>query len=49
MGRRYIGAYGILLDRGRVLLVRKLPGPYTGTLDLPGGGIEVAPLQPRGG
>jgi len=38
--KRYIGAYGVLIRGRAVLLVRKTRGPYTGTLDLPGGGIE---------
>lgn len=38
--KRYIGAYGLLIHADAVLLVRKARGPYTGTLDLPGGGIE---------
>jgi 8-oxo-dGTP diphosphatase len=35
-----IGAYGICIDQGRLLLIHKARGPYTGLLDLPGGGIE---------
>lgn len=38
--KQYIGAYGVLVQSGNVLLIRKARGPYTGTLDLPGGGIE---------
>lgn len=38
---RYIGAYGLLIQQEAVLLVQKARGPYTGTLDLPGGGIEL--------
>jgi 8-oxo-dGTP diphosphatase len=37
---RHIGAYGICIVEGEVLLIRKLRGPYIGLLDLPGGGIE---------
>jgi len=45
--RTYIGAYGLILDNGRCLLVVKARGPYTGLLDLPGGGIEFGetPLE----
>ncbi|HEY3367337.1 MAG TPA: NUDIX hydrolase [Symbiobacteriaceae bacterium] len=35
-----IGAYGLCLRDGRVLLIDKAKGPFTGMLDLPGGGIE---------
>ncbi|MHB9144556.1 MAG: NUDIX domain-containing protein [Symbiobacteriia bacterium] len=38
--KRYIGAYGVLVRGGNVLLIHKARGPYTGTLDLPGGGLE---------
>lgn len=38
--KRYIGAYGVLVQKGHVLLIHKARGPYTGTLDLPGGGLE---------
>ena len=34
--KRYIGAYGVLVRGGNVLLIHKARGPYTGTLDLPG-------------
>jgi len=40
MTRRYVGAYGVLVRDGAVLLVKKMRGPYEGSLDLPGGGIE---------
>ncbi|HYF95951.1 MAG TPA: NUDIX hydrolase [Symbiobacteriaceae bacterium] len=40
MTRRYVGAYGVLVQNEAVLLIRKLRGPYEGSLDLPGGGIE---------
>jgi len=36
---RHIGAYGVLMVAERCLLIRKARGPYTGSLDLPGGGI----------
>jgi len=34
------GAYGIVLDKDRILLTKKTSGPYRGLWDLPGGGIE---------
>lgn len=37
---RHIGVYGVCIVDGHVLLVHKARGPYTGLLDLPGGGIE---------
>lgn len=42
-----MGAYGLLVHEGSVLLIKKARGPYTGTLDLPGGGIEFgeSPVQ----
>ena len=37
---RRVGAYGICIRDGSMLLIHKAKGPYTGLLDLPGGGIE---------
>ena len=37
---KHVGCYGIAKKDGKVLLIRKGRGPYTGLLDLPGGGIE---------
>lgn len=37
---RHLGAYGLAIVNQRVLLIRKAKGPYTGSWDLPGGGIE---------
>lgn len=36
----YLGVYGIFFQDGKVLVIRKSRGPYTGQYDLPGGGIE---------
>jgi ADP-ribose pyrophosphatase YjhB (NUDIX family) len=40
MTQQYVGAYGLLVQNGAILVIRKMRGPYTGTFDLPGGGIE---------
>lgn len=37
---RHFGVYGLWLERGKLVLVRKARGPYTGLLDLPGGAAE---------
>lgn len=36
----HFGVYGLWRDDGKVVLVRKTRGPYTGLLDLPGGSPE---------
>lgn len=38
--RFHLGVYGILINDGKVLLIKKSRGPYKGMYDLPGGGIE---------
>ena len=35
-----IGAYGVIIQNGKIALVRKANGGYKGKIDLPGGGIE---------
>lgn len=40
---RHFGAYGICYDEGKLLVIRKNGGPYTGRYDLPGGTVE--PLE----
>ena len=35
-----IGAYGVIVQNGKIALVKKANGGYKGKLDLPGGGIE---------
>lgn len=37
---RHIGAYGLLIENDKILLIKKKGGPYDGKLDLPGGTIE---------
>lgn len=34
------GVYGVVVDEGKLLVVRQKRGPYAGKLDFPGGGIE---------
>lgn len=36
----HLGIYGLWRHEGRLVLVRKTRGPYTGLLDLPGGSPE---------
>ncbi len=37
----HLGIYGICVQDGKVLLIRKNRGPYKGLLDIPGGRIEI--------
>lgn len=37
---KQLGAYGLVLDNDRILLIKKNGGPYDCKLDLPGGTIE---------
>ena len=37
---RQLGAYGLLINDNKILLIKKKTGPYDGLLDLPGGTIE---------
>lgn len=37
---KHIGSYGLILDNDRIVLIKKVGGPYGGKLDLPGGTIE---------
>lgn len=37
---KQLGAYGLIIDNGKILLIKKSGGPYDGKLDLPGGTIE---------
>lgn len=34
------GVYGVVLNEGKLLVVRQKRGPYAGKFDFPGGGIE---------
>jgi len=37
---KHLGAYGLLIENNKILLIKKFGGPYHGKLDLPGGTIE---------
>ncbi len=37
---KQLGAYGLVIQGGKILLIKKFGGPYDGKLDLPGGTIE---------
>ena len=37
---KHIGSYGLIIKDDMIVLIKKKRGPYTGKLDLPGGGIE---------
>ena len=39
---RQLGAYGLLIEDNKILLIKKKTGPYDGLLDLPGGTIEFS-------
>ncbi|MBP5678393.1 MAG: NUDIX hydrolase [Bacilli bacterium] len=36
----HVGAYGFIIQDGRIALIKKARGGYKGLLDIPGGGIE---------
>ena len=37
---KHLGAYALLIKENKILLIKKVTGPYDGKLDLPGGTIE---------
>lgn len=37
---KHLGAYGLVIKDNKILLIKKVTGPYDGKLDLPGGTIE---------
>lgn len=37
---RHLGVYGICVEQGKLLVIRKQGGPYTNRFDLPGGSVE---------
>ena len=36
---KQLGAYGLIIKDGKILLIKKFGGPYDSKLDLPGGTI----------
>ena len=38
---RHLGSYGLIIKNDKILLIKKITGPYDGKLDLPGGTIEM--------
>ena len=40
MKYNHLGVYGIVIKDNKILLIKKVGGPYDGKLDLPGGTIE---------
>ena len=37
---KHLGAYGLIIEDNKIVLIKKVGGPYNGKLDLPGGTIE---------
>jgi len=37
---KHFGVYGLIIKDNKILLIKKVTGPYDGKLDLPGGTIE---------
>ena len=42
--KTHVGAYGVIIKDGKIVLIKKARGGYKGKLDLPGGGIEHTEL-----
>lgn len=41
---KHLGAYALVLKDNKILLIKKVTGPYDGKLDLPGGTIEYCEI-----
>lgn len=41
---KHLGVYGLMIRDDKILLIKKVTGPYDGKLDLPGGTIEFGEL-----
>ena len=39
---KHLGAYAVIIEGNKILLIKKVTGPYDGKLDLPGGTIEFS-------
>ena len=37
---KHLGTYGLIIKNEKIVLIKKVGGPYNGKLDLPGGTIE---------
>ena len=37
---KHLGVYGLVIEDNKILLIKKVTGPYDGKLDLPGGSFE---------
>ena len=37
---KHLGVYGLVINDNKILLIKKVSGPYDGKFDLPGGSIE---------
>ena len=37
---KHLGVYGLIVRNDKIVLIKKVGGPYDGKLDLPGGTIE---------
>ena len=37
---KHLGVYGLIIEEDKILLIKKVTGPYDGKLDLPGGSIK---------
>ena len=44
---RHLGVYGLIIKNGKIALVLKSRGAYTGKLDLPGGSFEHGELPTK--
>lgn len=42
---KQLGAYGLIVKDGKILLIRKFGGPYDGKLDLPGEQLNLVKSQ----
>lgn len=37
---KHLGVYGLIIEEDKILLIKKVTGPYDGKLDLPGGSLK---------